>query len=224
MAALIIGAVLICWKSLNSRKTIFSTEYNGIDVSKHQGDIDWEKVADDNKIQFVYIKATEGTTLVDSKYKTNIDKARDTGLKVGSYHFFLGYKSPEDQFKNFCRQVDKGKQDLLPVIDVEEKGNRGISRKVLQQRLQTFMDLVKEEYGRYPIIYSQYTFYNTQLAPEFNKYIIFIARYSSAKPELTGGGTYNIWQYSEKGTVAGIKGTVDMDRFANGTTLDDISL
>lgn len=62
------------------------------------------------------------------------------------------------------------------------------------------------------------------LAPEFNKYYIFIARYGTQKPVLKGNGTYNIWQYSEKGSTKGIKGTVDLNRFANGTTLSDIEL
>jgi len=62
------------------------------------------------------------------------------------------------------------------------------------------------------------------LAPEFNKYYIFIARYGTQKPVLKGNGNYNIWQYSEKGRIKGIKGTVDLNRFANGTRLADIEL
>lgn len=55
------------------------------------------------------------------------------------------------------------------------------------------MDLVKREYGKYPILYSQYGFYNKMLAPEFNKYYIFIARYGTQKPVLKGNVNYNIW-------------------------------
>ena len=62
------------------------------------------------------------------------------------------------------------------------------------------------------------------LAPEFNKYYIFIARYGNKEPHLKGGGRYNVWQYTERGKIKGIKGYVDLDRFANGTTLRDISL
>ena len=206
------------------RITVFSTEYNGIDVSKHQGVINWERVAKDPRIQFVYIKATEGASLVDKNYHRNFDNARKNGLLVGSYHFFTSYKTPEDQFKNFKRQVKKNKQDLIPMVDVEEAGNRNAKRDMLQHRLWEFMNLVKEEYGVYPILYSQYTFYNTLLAPEFNKCIIFIARYSNTTPDLKGWGKYNIWQYTEKGRVDGIKEYVDLDRFENGTKLSDILL
>ena len=207
-----------------ARVTVESGDYNGIDVSRHQGRIDWQRVAADPKIQFVYIKATEGASLVDRDYERNFEQARAAGLKVGSYHFFTSYKSARAQFDNFKRHVDKSAQDLLPMVDVEEAGNRRATRQSLQPHLQEFMELVRAEYGQYPLLYSQYKFYNTLLAPEFNRYFIFIARYGRAEPVLRGGGKYNIWQYTERGHVDGISGAVDLDRFCNGTTLDDILL
>ncbi len=201
-----------------------SAHYDGIDISKYQGKINWKKVKANRKIKFVYIKATEGASLVDKTYRRNIDEARKNGLKVGSYHFFTSYKTPEEQYKNFKRQVKKGEQDLLPMVDVEEAGNKNARREVLQQRLWRFMELVKDDYGEYPVVYSQYKFYNDLLAPEFNNCIIFIARYGKAAPALRGGGEYNIWQYTERGKVDGIRGYVDLDRFENGTTLDDLTL
>lgn len=206
------------------RKTVTNGQYHGIDVSKFQGAIDWKRVANDENIQFVYIKASEGASSVDARYKENFSKAKKAGLKVGSYHYFLGWKPAKEQFDNFNRYVDRSKQDLIPMVDVELMGNRNVSRELLQSRLAEFMQLVKEEYGKYPLLYSQYRFYNDNLAPEFNKYFIFIARYSSKEPTLKGAGKYNIWQYSEKGRVDGIKGAVDLDRFANGTTITDIEL
>lgn len=62
------------------------------------------------------------------------------------------------------------------------------------------------------------------LAPEFNKYLIFIARYSDSQPILKGEGKYNIWQFTERGHIDGIKEKVDLNRFANGTTINDIML
>jgi len=199
-------------------------DYHGIDVSKHQGKIDWEQVASDSNIQFVYIKATEGRTLVDKRYRYNISEARKAGLKVGSYHFFTTRRSAQEQFENFCRHVRHSEQDLIPMVDVEESGCRGASRALLQERLGEFMRLVREEYGKYPLLYSQYRFYNEKLAPEFNKYFIFMARYGKAEPKLHGTGRHNIWQYTERGRVKGIKGHVDLDRFVNGTDIRDIEL
>ncbi len=98
------------------------------------------------------------------------------------------------------------------------------AKSLLQSNLKEFMNLVKKEYGKYPILYSQYGFYNKMLSPEFNRYSIYIARYSTLKPKLRGKGKYIIWQYSEKGKIAGIKGYVDLNRFANGTRISDIEL
>ena len=198
--------------------------YDGIDVSKYQGNINWKKVSQNRNIQFVYIKATEGASLVDRNYKRNIRGARKAGLRVGSYHFFNARRSAKEQFEHFRRHVKKSEQDLLPMVDVEESGVRGLSRSDLQQRLNEFMQLVKQEYGKYPLLYSQYGFYNKMLAPEFNKYFIFIARYGKSTPNLHGPGKHNIWQFTEKGRVPGISGHVDLDKFDNGTTLRDILL
>ncbi len=221
----IIGYLCYPWvKSLLHQEPLPTGDYQGIDISKHQGSINWSVVAQDKNIQFVYIKATEGASVVDKRYEKNLREAREAGLKVGSYHFFRGYKSAEEQFALFRRYVKKEEQDLLPMVDVEELGNRQVDRKRLQAALSDLMELIKKEYGRYPLLYSQYHFYNQMLAPEFNKYYIFIARYGNKEPHLKGGGRYNVWQYTERGKIKGIKGYVDLDRFANGTTLRDISL
>ena len=163
--------------------------YNGIDVSKYQGKIDWEKVASDPKIQFVYIKATEGARQVDNKYHDYVDDARKEGLKIGSYHYFIGRKPAKDQFRNFKKHIDKHTQDLIPMVDVEEAGNSSISRDELQRKLNEFMQLVKSEYGKYPLLYSQYGFYKEKLSPEFDKYFLFIARYGKNPPTLNSFGT-----------------------------------
>ena len=181
-------------------------------------------MAQDKKIQFVYIKATEGATHYDKKYETNLQKARKAGLKVGSYHFFTYRKSAKEQFENFKKHVRKYEQDLIPMVDVEKTGNNGATREKLQKTLNEFMQLVKKEYGKYPLLYSQYHFYNRLLAPEFNRYYIYIARYSTQEPILQGGGKYNIWQYTEQGKIEGIDEYVDLARFGNGTTLTDILL
>ena len=201
-----------------------SSNYDGIDISKYQGKINWKKVKANRNIKFVYIKATEGASLVDKKYKSNLKGARDVGIPVGSYHFFTSHRSAEDQFANFKRNVPKSKQDLLPMVDVEEDGVRGCSRAKLQKSLGEFMQLVKNEYGKYPLLYCPLDFYNKMLAPEFNKYYIFIARYGKSAPRLHGPGKHNLWQYSEKGRIDGIPNLVDLDKFENGTSIHDIML
>ena len=226
----VLFVVLLCckWNVKNYAKKgktlVTSTEYDGIDVSKYQGKIDWNLVAQDENIQFVYIKASAGASKVDKKYFDYIQGAKNVGLKVGSYHYFIGRKTAKEQFNNFSKYVDKSSQDLIPMLDVEEAGNRFISRKELQRNLNEFMQMIKEEYGKYPLLYSQYRFYKEKLSPEFDKYFLFIARYSDTPPQLNGSGKHNIWQYTEKGKINGIKGFVDLDRLENGTNLADIRL
>lgn len=205
------------------RHTVVSGDYNGIDVSHYQGNIDWPTVAKDPKIQFVYIKATEGTRTVDKRYNRNIVQARHQGIMVGSYHFFIASKSAEEQFRFFKSHVDRTRQDLIPMVDVEEQGVKGTPPAELRANLQRFMDLVKAEYGRYPVLYVQHNIYRDYLDPQFANYYLWIARYSGSAPTYRHGRC-NIWQYSEHGTVKGIKGHVDLNRFQNGMTLDKLKL
>lgn len=204
------------------RTTIVAKDYNGIDISKYQAHINWQELAKNEKIQFVYIKATEGASHSDRLYSRHFANAQSVGFKVGSYHFFSSRSTPERQFANFKRHVNRNKQDLIPMVDIEEHLNATTPRATLQKNLQRFMDLVKEEYGVYPLLYSQYTFYKQKLSPEFDRYYIFMARYSTRPPVLNNNSKVNIWQFTENGHIKGIREPVDIDRFCNGTTLKNI--
>ena len=76
----------------------------GIDVSAHNGDIDFQKVKDDG-YSFVIIKASEGVSHHDSKFDINYDNARNAGLKVGAYHFFRKNTDGLNQAKNFLETI-----------------------------------------------------------------------------------------------------------------------
>ena len=142
----------------------------GIDVSHHQGDINWNKVAKE-PIGFVYIKATEGETYVDSKFKKNIVGAKKVGLPVGVYHYFRMTSGAHKQFKNFYNTVKKYKIDLIPMVDVETSDDK--STKVLQDSLDVFISLVKAKFGVSPMIYGTQRSYNTYCAPKYNNYHIY---------------------------------------------------
>ncbi|TGU69877.1 lysozyme, partial [Mesorhizobium sp. M1C.F.Ca.ET.144.01.1.1] len=94
----------------------------GIDVSHHQGQIDWQRVAADD-VAFAIIKATEGGTHVDTEFATNLREARAAGLAVGAYHFFTFCRPGADQAKNFIAAVPRGEALLPPVVDIEFGGN-----------------------------------------------------------------------------------------------------
>lgn len=197
--------------------------YNGIDVSKHQGVIKWQEVAKDRKIEFVYIRATMGKNHVDALYRRNIKDARLAGLKVGSYHFLTSKYSVTEQFDDFLSTVKPSEQDLLPMVDVEDGWIKGWSKEQLRDSLMKFSRLVEKHYGRKPMVYSNESFYNAYLAPCFNDYILYVANYRS-KPKINGGGRHSLWQYSERGHIRGIGEYVDLCRFNEGVKMDDIML
>jgi lysozyme len=197
-------------------------DYDGIDVSHHQGLIDWIEVAKDTCVKFVYIKATEGSTHVDSMYERNISEALLSGLKAGSYHYLTSGSSIDEQFINFRNTVKSEQQMICPMIDVEAEGVKGWSKQELQGNLALFAKYVKKIYGVYPVIYSYSKFYNQMLAPRFNGFHLFLAHYSEEEPVVEGAGKHNIWQHTDMGVVNGISSTVDLDVFAAGTSLKDI--
>lgn len=200
-------------------------DYDGIDVSRSNGVIRWQEVAKDKRIKYVFVKATEGQGYVDPRYRRNINGARKAGLKVGSYHFFTSKSSATDQFLHFKSVVRKNEQDLVPVLDVEEKGIKGRWKgKQLVDSVKVFAELVKKHYGKYPIIYSGESFYNKELCAQFNRYYLFVANYNRYAPAIYGKGKCNIWQYSEHGHLHGIGVYVDLSRFMNGTTVADLML
>lgn len=197
-------------------------QFDGIDVSKHQGNIDWEELRKNKKIQFVYIKATEGSNLVDPMYKRNISNARKHGFKVGSYHFFTDLSSAQTQFQNFISTAKREEQDLIPVIDIEKC--RNWSSQQLRDSVKVFADLIEDYYGCKPLIYTFETFFNKNLGKAFEKYPIFIAKYPKGQEQPNINGIkWMIWQFSETGRFKGVKDNlVDMSRFNTGYSLNDI--
>ncbi len=194
----------------------------GIDVSHYQGRIDWKAVSTDGKVGYVYLKATESNSLVDDTYDYNLNEARRHGLKVGSYHFFRPNVDATSQFANFKRTVDRRKQDLLPLIDVEVTG--GVPVATMHKRLQEFLRLVTREYGKRPVIYTGRNFYDRYFAgySHFKSYLFMIAQYTSAEPTLSDGKDFVMWQFTAKGRVNGIRGDVDRSRFMGRHSISEI--
>lgn len=187
-------------------------DIKGIDVSHHQGDIDWKMVMKAQpQLAFVYVKCTEGKSYVDPKFKVNAEGASAVGYKVGAYHYFRMTSSAHDQFENFKKQMDAVHIDLIPMVDVER--DDGKPRKELQDSLKVLLDLLEHAYSKKPMIYGTNRSYNEFCAPEFNYYPLYIGRYGKNKPVVKGASHYTIWQYSEDTRIPGIPKPVDMCRF-----------
>lgn len=192
----------------------------GIDVSRYQGNIDWQAVVQDINISYAYLKATEGASLVDVTYRSNLEGAKKAGLKVGSYHFYRPNISIDEQFNNLTTNVKPGEQDLLPLIDIEHKGS--VSEEKFISDLQTFLERVTKFYGKRPMLYTFHNFYNRHLAGKFKGYKWMIARYREDQPTLDDGQDYIIWQYTDKARINGIRGNVDRSSIMDGYTLSEI--
>lgn len=199
-----------------------SEQLHGIDVSHYQGRINWDAVAQEPNVHYVYIKATEGVKTVDDRYDFNFRECKRVGLKVGSYLFFRPHLSPKAQFELFCSVVDTKSQDLLPLIDAE--AIKGVSNPVFQSRLLELCALFEKEYGSKPLIYTGRNFYNKHIHgnPRLLEYKYFIASYSLDEPELHDNEDYLLWQYTATGRVSGIRGDVDMSRFVGKHQLGEI--
>lgn len=198
------------------------SQAHGIDVSHYQGRINWDEVARDPKVTYVYLKATEGTGNVDDTYRYNFSECKRVGLKVGSYLFFRPHLSAQAQFDLFVSRVETKKQDLLPVVDAEVI--KGVSDGLFQARLLELCELLEKEYGKKPIIYTGKNFYNKHIYgnSRLRAYKFFIAAYAFDEPELYGNFDYVMWQYSATGSVRGIRGNVDMSRFVGAHSIRDI--
>ena len=208
--------------SNNRQSGIVHGAFQGIDVSHHQGDIDWAAVKRSApELAFVYVKCSEGKSYVDPKFRVNADGAYAQGFKVGAYHYFRMTSSAHDQFRNFKRQMDKIVTDLIPMVDVERSD--GKSRKELQDSLRVFLNLLEKQYGSRPMLYGTNRSYNELCAPEFNDYPLYIGRYGNNEPSIKGPSHYTIWQYSENGSIEGIPKPVDLCRFHSDCSGVDIT-
>ena len=195
--------------------------YDGIDVSNYQKDINWEATAHDPNIKYVYIKATEGATHKQHRYRRNLENARRHGVKVGSYHFMRTSTPIQKQFENFISMVRPDEQDLVPLLDVETR--EGWTIKQLQDSVMKFAQLLEQYYGCKPMIYTSSSYFNNYLGAQFARYPLFIARYSKSEPQLYFGAKWILWQFSDRGRIDGIDAFVDLSRFNRGCSLKDIT-
>jgi lysozyme len=182
----------------------------GIDVSHHQPFIDWEVMSND-KPDFMFIKATEGTTIQDSKYETYYAEAKKLGIPVGSYHFFSYKCTGKEQADKFLSTIQYQSGDMLPVLDAEYTRSIPKNKIKVMKELTSFVNTVYEKLGIYPIIYCNYFYSQKYFDQEIlKKCKLWIANYK-AKPTCE----YHLWQATNKGKLDSVKGLVDLN-FFNG--------
>lgn len=197
-------------------------EIHGIDISHHQGEIDWQELKDHGMIdefpvRFVMIKATEGSTKVDENFEDNFYQAREYGFTRGAYHFYSVHSSAKAQAAFFIRKVKLENGDLPPVLDVEHKPKNQTDEEFKQSILQ-WLDIIETHYGVKPIIYTYYKFKIQYLSDSvFDDYPYWIAHYYVDQVEYEG--KWKFWQHTDVGRLPGIKGNVDFNIY-NGSMYD----
>lgn len=189
-------------------------EIHGIDVSKYQNNINWKEVKNMEekgiKIGFVFIKATEGTSIVDAQFRRNWIEADEHNIPKGAYHFFVSNRNAKKQADNFIQIVNLQKGDMPPVLDVEK--SHGVSVADMQKGVKTWLNAVENHYGVKPVIYTNIDFYERYFADGFEDYPLWIAHYLQPdKPRIEKNWLF--WQHSEKGRVNGITTPVDFNVF-----------
>ena len=201
-----------------------SDEYQGIDVSDWQGYIDYSSVKA-SEIDIVYIKASQGSHIKDAYFDINYENAKANGLKVGFYHFLTATNTEEaEQEAQFFASVISGKTpDCKLAMDYESFN--GVGTDEINNISIAFLETVKRLTNRDVIIYSdlynsQNTF-NSELAQIYELWIAYYDGADNLTNITTNWENYVGLQYTDRGNVSGIDGSVDRDIYTKEIFLDD---
>ena len=189
----------------------------GIDVSHHQGPIDWHAVAANKAVRFAYIKASEGGDFQDAAFAENWRKAKAAGLVRGAYHFFTFCRPGKEQARNFLATVPV-EADTLPIaVDLEFGGNCSArpTPEALVAELNDFLQTVRQVDPRTPVFYVTAEFYDRYIkdhAGRFPAHHLWL-RNIYTEPSQRDCQQWQLWQFAHRGRVKGIAGPVDLNAF-----------
>lgn len=219
---------------LGERMKYTAQRIYGIDISRHQHEkgrqrygINWKQLRITSlghrhnaegqtfPVSFIYLKATEGTTIQNRYFATDYHQAHRHHIKVGAYHFFSLKTTAADQARHFLKYAVVRPDDLPPVLDVEPTDAQ-IEQiggdEVLMQRIRQFMQIVEQRTGKRPILYVNQMFIRNHMqnAQDIKEhYNVWIARYGQYRPDVK----LVFWQLCPDGKVNGITGPVDINVF-----------
>ena len=220
-------------------RMVYTTErIYGIDISRYQHEqgrkrfnINWKQLRIkglgrristnrvngevDYPVSFVYIKSTEGISILNRYYANDYRSCHLNKIPVGAYHFFSTRQDPTAQANHFLRHTSFKRGDLPPMLDIEPSDamiKQMGGPEILFKNIRTFLKVVERRLGVRPLLYINQRFVNTWLdyAPDLKKdYHFWIARYGEYKPDIH----LSLWQLSADGYVKGIQGHVDLNVF-----------
>lgn len=188
----------------------------GIDISRHNGKIDWNAVKSSG-VDYVIIRcgyrgSSSGALITDQNFQSNIKGATAAGLKVGIYVFSQAVNEVEAvKEASLAVSLAKGYKLTYPIfIDTESSGGRADKIDVATRTavVNAFCQTVQSA-GYQAGIYASKSWFETKLSMgSIGNYRIWLAQYAAAP---TYSGRYDMWQYSSKGTISGINGKVDLN-------------
>jgi lysozyme len=181
----------------------------GVDVSRHQGAIDWRTLASTD-IRFAYIKASEGADHVDPMFAQNWRGAGEAGLKRGAYHFFTLCRTGLQQAANFLAVAPAG--ELPHALDVEHMGpcRRGPEIADVRGEIDAYLDAVEARTGVRPLLYTTREFHDAHLKAVRGER--FWLRSLFRWPQFRRRD-WVIWQHHHRGSRPGVQGPIDLNSF-----------
>lgn len=185
----------------------------GLDISEYQGKIDWDLVKtieENHPLEFVFIRATAGNDRVDGQFEKNWLGAHKRKMIRGAYHYYRPNENSLEQAQLFIKTVKYQKGDLPPVLDIE-KLPKGQSLDSLKIGLRRWLRTVEGHYKVKPIIYTGEKYYDDFLKEDFSDYLFWIANYNFYREKIEEDWLF--WQFTEKASVSGIQGNVDVNIF-----------
>jgi len=210
------------WYPLVNPWTLISTYVQGIDISHHQGSINWSKVYGAG-YRFAFVKATGGVSFTDPNFTANMEQAGQAGLIVGAYHFaYPEYNDAVSEAQHFLSVAGNYMRTgyLRPILDLEDDPKENsypyrMGKDNLTNWIHTWMNTVKSETGIEPFIYTGwYARMGDYLDASIAQYDLWIADWTydpTISPDTGIWDSWDFWQYSNNGSVPGIAGDVDLD-------------
>jgi lysozyme len=210
LVGLIAGAAVLVYPRLEPATLSYTV--HGVDVSAHQGAVDWRALKADG-VAFAFIKATEGGDFVDAEFANNWRRSGRAGIPRGAYHFLTQCQTGLTQAQNFIATVPREAGSLPHVVDAEHMGpcRKGPTVKDITAELEVFLDEVEAHYGKRPIIYTTEEFHDAHLRGLFPDERFWI-RSMIVEPGFRQD-QWTFWQYHNKGVRDGVAGPVDLNVF-----------
>ena len=184
-------------------------EKKGIDISHHQGEIDFNKLK--GNIDFAMVRTSYGSFYEDRKYKRNIKGLESIGVPYGLYHFSYAtnIEDAKKEANGFINIIKKYNPTYPVVIDIESSNRtQSVNNNMLVDITDTICSMI-ENAGYYVMIYANLDYLNGKLnSSKLDRYDKWLAQWTKSP---TYNKSFGIWQYSSKGSLPGINGNVDLN-------------